>query len=436
MIPSPRLVALIAIGGLLLGAGAWLPVLRGTAIGWEFFIVALAVADYLVVHWGRECQARRSCEPNLSLGVEAEVTIEVSNPTTQSYRVQVREEAPPTFAVQARRFRLRLDPGETQTVRYRVRPSERGDHWFGALNLRAASSLGLLSVSRRIEAREKIRVIPNIVEASKYQLLAKQNRLAHLGLKRSRIRGAGLDYEYLRDYHPDDELRRVDWKASARRGSLVTKEYDFEKSQNVLVLLDTGRTMASRASELSKLDYAVNAAVLLSYVAIRGGDKVGVMPFADDVVGYLPPAKSKRQAFAIVESVYKLQPRPVEADYRRSFAYLNSRLKRRSLVVLFTDVLDPDSSERLLSHVSMLTSRHLLLIVALSDYELSDLLEADPQEPADLYSQTVALTLREDRDKALAILAAKGVLTLDASPKDLSIAVVNRYLKIKQEGRL
>jgi uncharacterized protein (DUF58 family) len=410
--------------------------MRALAAAWELLLVGLVLADYLLTRSASQCEAKRYCEPYLSLGAEAQVEIRVTNPTQTFFHVQIKEEAPPTLVVESRRFRVDLPAGETAAFRYVVRPLERGDQAFGALNLRLRSTLGLIVRQSRIEASQSVRVIPNIAEAKKYQLLAKQNRLAHLGLKKSRIRGAGLEFDYLREYQPDDELRRVDWKASARRGSLVTKEYDVEKSQNVVLLLDLGRTMASRASELSKLDYAVNAAILLAYVAVRGGDKVGVVAFADDVIAYLALGKAKSQPFKVVQTVHALQPRLAEADYRRCFQFLNGRLKRRSLVALFTDVLDPDSSQRLISDVSMLTGRHLVFCVALSDYELGDLLEGIPSESAGLYEQTVALALREDRDKALAMLSAKGVLTLDAAPKDLSVAVVNQYLRIKQEGRI
>ena len=251
-----------------------------------------------------------------------------------------------------------------------------------------------------------------------------------------RLRGRGTEFESLRDYQPDDELRWVDWKASARRGNLVARDYDIERSQQIMLVLDMGRPMASLLDYMTKLDHAINASVMLTYVSAQSNDRVGLMAFADEVVSYMPPGKGSGQLPLVLDQLYPLQPRQLESDYRGAFAYLANRLRKRALIVIFTDLIDPDSSRRLMDNLSLLHPRHLVLCVALSDYELKQILSGAPADLTGLYQQAMATAVLEDRQLALAHLHQRGILTLDAAPSDLSVAVVNRYLAIKREGRV
>ncbi|HIE50959.1 MAG TPA: DUF58 domain-containing protein [Armatimonadetes bacterium] len=434
MFPSARLaigVGLVAIGLLLapLGAGwAWV-----TLLG-NLLLAALVWLDYWWLRQADHCTATRDREEVFSLGAVNPVRVVVRHRGRWPLAIEVADEPPVEFSLRGGRFQAHLLPGETWEGRYEVFPPRRGDYRFGEIKVRFRTRLGLLVRQRSFPAEAAVRVYPNLLDVRKYQLLGRRDLLAQMGVHQRRQRGLALEFEYLREYQPDDELRRVDWKATARRGELIVKEYDVERSQQVLLALDLGRTMASRLGELTKVDLALNACVLLAYVASLWNDRVGLLAFADDIVGYLPFGKGRFQAARVLEFLYPLEARSVETDYRRAFAYLNALCRRRSLVIVFTDLIDPDSSSLLITHLRPLARQHLVLCVALSDYELDEILHTVPREPRDLYEQAVALSLQQDRAQALAALRAGGIRTLNASPQDLSVQVVNRYLALKRKG--
>jgi uncharacterized protein (DUF58 family) len=296
--------------------------------------------------------------------------------------------------------------------------------------------LGLWILQRAFLSGDAIKVYPNIQQTGQQQLLSRQLSARQMGIHQLRLRGQGIEFESLRDYLPDDELRKVDWKASARRGNLVTREYDVEHSQQIMLVLDMGRTMASHLDYMTKLDHAVNAAVLLTYIAGQAQDRVGIMAFADEVVAYTPPGKGGAQLPHVLEQLYPLQPRSVESDYRHAFSYLANRLRKRSLIIIFSDLIDPDSSKRLVDNLALLHPQHLVLCVALGDYELKDILSGAPPDVSGMYQQAMATAVLEDRNLALSKLHQRGILTVDAAPSDLSVTVVNKYLAIKREGRV
>lgn len=287
-----------------------------------------------------------------------------------------------------------------------------------------------------VPAPAEVRVYPDVRQIRQYDMLARQNRTAQVGLRRVRQVGLGSEFERLRDYVPNDELRRVDWKATARRGALMTREYDVERTQTVVLALDLGRTMASRLEAMSKADYAVNACVLLSYVAALADDHVGLYAFAEQPLRYLQPGKGRPQVFNLLEALYPLHAVPREANYRLAFTYLAARLRKRALIILFTDLIDPDSSRRLIESISVLSRRHRVLCVAFSDYELAEVVEAAPEQSDDLYRQAVAASMLDDRRRALAELAHRGILTVDAGPSGLTVAAINKYLELKAAARV
>jgi len=421
----------------------WLTVLGNVTLA------ALLVLDYLWLRQAEPLTAHRFREEVFSLGVSNRVDLVVRNRGTIPLWVELADEPPADFrvdppvgsqarnGVECRRTAARrLEPGGEWETGYYAIPPQRGDYRFGRLNVRCRTRLGLLVRQQRFEPEPAVRVYPNVLDLRKYELLGRRDQLAQMGLRQLRLRGTALEFESLREYVPGDELRRVDWKATARKGVMMVKEYELERSQQVMLALDLGRTMASRLGDLTKIDHAINACVLLSHVASYSDDRVGLLAFADEVVGYLPPGKGKHQTARLTEFLYPLHARTVEADYRTAFSYLGRQCRRRSLILVFTDLIDPDSSASLIAHLSPLAPRHLVLCVALSDYELDDLLGHPPQEPRDLYEQTVASSLQQDRAKALAALSSRGIRTLNAAPTDLSVAVVNRYLALKREGWL
>ncbi|MHB9134440.1 MAG: DUF58 domain-containing protein [Armatimonadota bacterium] len=408
----------------------------GVALVVDGLLAVLLVADATMLRRAGELQGRREHEEILSLGARNLVTITVENPTSFPFRLALRDAPPDQCECDSRAGRGKLDAYSTFTMTYHLTPMERGEVQFGPLTARIKTPLGLWVAQRDLVSDGSIKVYPNIQQTKQQHLLSRRLLSKQMGLKSLRLRGQGMEFESLRDYLPDDELRRVDWKASARRGSLVTRQYDIERSQQIMLVLDLGRTMASHLDYMTKLDHAINASVLLTYVAAQSQDRIGVMAFGDEIATYMPPGKGAGQLPLVLDQLYPLHPHEVESDYREAFTFLAQRLRKRSLIVIFTDLIDPDSSRRLMNNLALLHPQHLVLCVALSDYELKDILSGPPANERGMYQQTVATAVLEDRQLALAQLHQRGILTVDAAPSDLSVAVVNRYLAIKREGRV
>jgi uncharacterized protein (DUF58 family) len=275
-----------------------------------------------------------------------------------------------------------------------------------------------------------------LVAVHKYDLLLRRNRLHELGLRNARFFGEGTEFHRLRDYLPDDEYRRINWKATARRAKPITMEYETERSQAVVALLDVGRMMASPVGEMAKLDYVVNAVLLFSYVAAARGDKIGLLAFANEVRHYLAPRQGRGQFYRLLELLYSVQAAPVEPDYGRAINYLAIRHKKRSLVVLFTDLSGGLGVESLVTHVSTLRRRHLPLVVTISDPAVYAVTQAQPVDSAAVYRRAIAEKLLDERRMVLDTLGRRGVLTLDVPAEKLTMAVINKYLELKARTAL
>src|SRR5437016_3918552 len=402
MLPSFRLALLLALGSLFFFAAAYLPALSWGGLLFDGVVAALCGCDLLLLRAAERVSATRQVEETFSLGAPEPVRLAVSNRAMQWLTVDLRDEPPAAAAAERHSFRFTLGPSHGWRGEYSITPRERGDHRFGPLHLRVRTRLGLLLRTRILPISAPVRVYPDVRQIRQYEMLARQNRTAQVGLRWVRQIGAGTEFERLRDYVPNDELRRVDWKATARRGALMTREYDVERTQTVVLALDLGRTMASRLELMTKADYAVNACVLLSYVAALADDHVGLFAFAEQPLRFLQPGKGRPQVFRLVEGLYPLQAAPREANYRLAFAHLAAQLRKRALIILFTDLIDPDASRRLIDSVGVLSRRHRVLCVAFSDYELADLIRSVPESPDDLYRQAVADSMLVDRRRASA----------------------------------
>jgi uncharacterized protein (DUF58 family) len=281
-----------------------------------------------------------------------------------------------------------------------------------------------------------IRVYPNILEIRKYQLLAQQGHLIEAGIKPSRMVGLGTDFESLRDYQVDDEYRRINWGATARRGRLISNQYEVDKSQNILLVLDAGRLMSGAVNSLAKLDHAINASLLLGYVGVNRDDKVGLVAFADRVKLYIPPGKGKPQLQKILASLYNLQPEVVESDYQAACQYISFKNRKRSLICIFTDLIDEQASQALITYVSSLTKNHLVMCITMLDPSLVRQARKIPVHSSEVYEKGVARAVLRNREKAMTMLKNRGVVVVSVPPEELSIAIINKYLELKSLARL
>ena len=427
---------LLLLGAVPLAAGDLWPPALGLA---AFYFVVLfgAVAVELWLGPGAGALAvERLCEPFLYIGADNTVGVSVSSWAGRPLRLAIRDEYPPEFSASDVYLATGLTPGARVEVHYTVRPPSRGLFSFGDVVLRVEGAPGLVTRQHRYPAQAAVKVYPNLREISKYELLSRRGLLAEAGLKTARQFGAGTEFEYLREYLPDDDYRRIDWKASARRNAPITVEHETERSQNVLVLLDTGRLMGARVDGLTKLDHAVNCLALLAYVAVRHGDRVGLLAFADRVESYLAPARGRRQLFRLVDAIHAVQPQPVEANLGQALAYLGNRNPKRSLLVLFSDLADPEPAREAAAHLRLAARRHLLAYVSVRDRELADLAAAEVHDTRGAYGAAVAQRLLGERLEIIETLSRQGIIALDLPTEQLTAGVINKYLEIKARTRL
>jgi uncharacterized protein (DUF58 family) len=403
-------------------------------------VLALIGADFLVSPRPGDFRLSRGNDNKLSLGADNPVRITVrwagSLRGRRPVRFVVRDEPPVGFVINEMFLPGEVTPRDSTELSYTVKPLRRGDYRFGGCNLRYRGLLGLIMRQHRYPLDAPVKVYPNLLEVRKYELLARRDQLFEIGLKNARRLGEGTEFERLRDYERDDDYRRINWPATARLHRPITTDYQPERSQSVIVMLDSGRLMTAPLGPLSKLDYAINTTLMLAYVAITRGDRVGLLTFADTVTGYWEPDKGRRQFLALLEALYRVQPQQVEADYMRASAYISTRRSKRSLIVLFTDIIDARQAGEMVRGFGRLAPRHLPLAVTMADNEVLGMAGAMPADAQQMYEKVVAQRLLDDRAAALDSLGRLGALTLDVPADKLTVAVVNKYLELKARGRL
>ncbi len=429
------------------------------AFGGPFVLLAVAIAsiallaavvDVFLAGDGRRVRASRLlASDKLSLGAWNPVEIHLDNPTPRRQFVTLREQPPANFELdQPLVFARELGPAASPSVTYHVQPPRRGDAQFGDLYLRIEGPLRLVRRTfRQRNTWQEVRVYPNLRELRRYDLLVRRGLEAQAAGRPVRVAGASTEFERVREYLPDDEFRRINWKATARRGQPLVNQYEAERSQNLVLLLDAGRSMAALAdppvddeerpvAALTKLDRALNTALLLAHVASQRGDRVALLAYADDVRVFVPPQRGRRALLSTVHALYNLSAEPVEPDHGRAFDFLAQRNLRRSLVVLFTDLADGESSAVLAAHVRRAARQHMVVCVTLADPNLRRPAEARPTDGRSLYEKMVAQQLLNDRAAVLASLAAHGVRTVDADAESINPKLISAYLELKARARI
>jgi uncharacterized protein (DUF58 family) len=432
MLPSRALVllslvpALLALGMMFDESILW-PMLAADAA-----IAAVAGLDALLARRPLVAVSRDAPDV-LSIGRPNLVTLELRSRTWRKLDVQVTDDLFEGAESADLPARVALPSRGRAEARYHVRPSRRGAHALGRHHVRYASPLGLWIRQVDVEASTPVKVYPDVQAVRTYELLARQDRETSM-FRASKLRGGESEFERLREYRREDEFRSIDWKATARRQKLIAREYQLESNQNILFLLDAGRLMTAESDSVSLFDHALNAALMLAHVAARGGDHVGLMAFSDAVKSYAAPAGGAGAARRVVQASYHLHPELVETDHRAAFEQVGALVKKRTLLVLFTQVVDDVSSAELVRLAYGVLPRHLPLFVLFRDPEVTALLEPSPGRDAssdDLYVRGAAAEIVTARERLLRELKRRGALVLDVEPGKLTPMLINRYLDIK-----
>jgi uncharacterized protein (DUF58 family) len=435
VIPTARLwVGLCLLSAPAMAAG-FVPGLWGVVLLLNAVLLLAAAADWALAR-GLKVEAWRELPARLGVGIPNRIVIHLLNKGGRAAWVKVKDDAPETFDLDPEQILLRLGADSRVKAAYKATPQKRGRFEFGDLHLRIRGPYGLVWHERTVRCPAEAKVYPDMRGASRLLLSGAALDLVNLGLRQLRRDGRGTEFARLRDYAQGDSVRDVDWKATARRNRPVTRVMESERSQSILICVDAGRSMAARVDGLTKLDHAVNAALFLAFVAVRNGDRVGLAVFADGVKAYLAPEAGRKQYRKLVDTLYATRPALTYVDYPALFKELNVRLRRRSLLCLFTDLLDEEQASSLVLPIRRLARRHVPLCMTVKDTGLVELLRTDPPGPEEAFQQAVASELLGEREAMKHRIARDGVQLVDVHPEELSLAAVNRYLEIKSRGLL
>ena len=402
---------------------------------WDVGILVLCSLDYCLTFRGKEIQAHRRLPRHLLQKVSEEIEIVLSNWAEFPKSVRVRDQTPSGWEA-APVLKSRVPARSEVVLRYPVTPPERGVYGFGDFDLRVEGPLRFVQRPNPLPAAEEIRVLPCLQALRCPDLIAYRRRARHWGLRQIKWREKGREFESLRDYMEGDDPRHIHWKASARLDRPIVQEYQPEKNQIVVVAVDAGRLMGAVSEGKKKLDHALEATAHLAHAALAGGDQVGFIAFADRILLFIPPKKTHGQLQLILEATVSLRTAMVEPRYEEAFLWFRSQVRRRSLVVIFTDLMDELASDNFLEAVALLRPRHLPLCLAIRDSEWDDLMNRPPENAMDVYERSVLQETMRQRRKAIGKLQQKGAIAMDLPPRLLSSSVMKYYLDVKRRGLL
>ena len=394
--------------------------------------IALTLADSAALWaFGRNAvEARRTVAERLSNGDDNPVTIDVESILPFAIDITVIDELPVQFQMRNAAYPLHVDKqGHAQLV-YHIRPTERGSYGFGRIRLFVRTPLAL--VERRFTKGDPkdVKVYPSYLMLRRYELLAMSNNLQEMGIKRIRRPGNNTDFDEIKDYVEGDDYRTINWRATARRHHLMVNVYQEERSQQVISVIDKGRMMHRAWRGMTLLDYAINAALVLSYVATRRDDRAGLVTFADHFDTFVPPERRSGQMQRLLEALYNQQTDFAETDFSQLLTGLTRSLSRRSLLILFTDFLGIHALERQLPILRQIALRHRLLIVFFSDEQQEDYIATRPTDTEDYYRHVIAEKYAAEQQLIVSTLRRYGIQALLTTPRHLSIDAVNRYLQM------
>jgi len=434
-VPTPRLVVAVALASAIV-----LVVPLGPPIGLvvvDTVLLGLGAVDALLALDPRRVAVERELPGALTVGGGGgEVRWRVRNPTGRRVRVAVADELAPSLRPGTRRVPLVLPPGGTVTARTTIDPSRRGRFQPTEVVVRVVGPLGLAARQRSRSLPGVLRVLPPFRSRKEAELRIERARLLEVGLRSAQGRGGGTEFDSLREYVVDDEVRRMDWAATARSGKPVVRTYRAERNQHVIVLLDNGRVMAGQVDGVPRVEHGMDAAMTLTAVATRLGDRAGLVTFDRDVRAMIPPGTGTAQLSRVTEALYDLEPQLVESDYRGAFAATVGRFRRRALLVLVTELTEEAVGETLVPALPLLLGRHLVIVASVADPLVVRWATTAPSDAGTAYRSAAAVEALERRAGSVARLRGLGATVVDAPPGALSARLADAYLQLKATGRL
>ncbi len=433
LVPTRRFwwLALAGVPLAAVAASAGAPVIAAL---YDVGLVAVAFATARLGPDPSRLRVTRRRDPVLSVRRANRVVLAIENDGDAPISARLRDEPPPHWPSTDKEFDVVVRPGALVEKAYAVTPPARGADAFRATFVRVSCPLGLVERQVRLDTHEEVRVYPDVLALKEFGLLRQAGRLREMGIRRSRQRGGGTEFESLKHYTEGDDFRDIDWKATARHAEPIVRRHEAERNQAVIVALDLGRAMLAEADGVVKLDRALDALLMLAQAAALAGDQIGLLAYDDKVRLWMPPAKGRAQVGLLIRAAHDLQASPAASDPVGAFAALSAKWKRRALVVVFSDADDADAAGPLAVALGPLSRRHRVLLCRVADPKLALARKAPLASPDGMYVRAAAALLDEDRRVAGGVLTGSGVRVLEADPEDLAATLVGAYLDARVEG--
>jgi len=411
--------------------GVWFPPVTLAGLVANGVLALVAMADLYRMVRPERIEILRETSDVLSVGAANPVVLRVLSRARSPLTVEVTDEPPVPSRSEGLPFEVTLVPQRELEATYHLYPQRRGANQFSNVYFRYGSPLGLWSRNVKRPLVDAVRIYPDIKNIRRFDLLAKRNRLAEMGLKLWRLRGKEGEFERLREYRREDEMRHIDWSATAKYQKLISREYTTERNQNIVILLDCGRSMLNETDGISHLDRGLNAAIILSYIALGQGDNVSLIAFSNRIERRVGPVRGKAAIQSLIQKTYDLEPRHEASDYGLACEDLLRRQKKRALVLLITYALDDQHLDAIGRYLRTLISSHLFLCVLVKDLPLVGLAERVPETDVEAYQVAAAAEMLGRQERRLSGLRARGIHAIEVVPNELAAEVINHYLDVK-----
>lgn len=411
--------------------------LRGYLVMGFFILIGLLVVDLFLLYRAKNgVEASRVLPDKFSNGDENPIEIKLRNTYGFKAYYRIIDELPIQFQVRNFNIKKELSASQATTIMYTARPVERGEFHFGSLNVFVKSGIGLVWRKYIFDHNAMVPNYPSFLQMRKYELMAFTNKLKDYGMKKIRRIGHTMEFEQIKDYTLGDDVRNINWKATAKRNQLMINQFQDEKSQPVYSVIDKGRVMKMPFEGLKLVDYAINATLVISNIALKKGDKAGMFSFSSKVDNQVMAQKRASQMNLILETLYNLDTDFRESDFSRLYIDIKRKITQRSLLLLYTNFETLDALHRQLPYLQAIAKNHLLVVIFFENTELTSMLDAKVEDTQDIFTKTIAEKFAYEKKLIVNELNKFGIQTILTKPQQLTVNTINKYLEIKARGLL
>ena len=414
----------------------WFPLIYPVLWILTVLFLLLTFIDIVALFKGRGVTAGRILPEKFSNSDENPVEVLLRNYYSFKASIEVIDEIPVQFQKRDFLHLLKIPSRASSSFRYTLRPVERGEYFFGNLNVFASTPLKLARRRKKFQKEQMLKVYPSFIQMKKYDFMAIDRKISQPGLKKIRKIGHTMEFEQIKDYVPGDDVRSINWKATAKQGDLMVNQYQDERSQPVYSVIDTGRTMKMPFNHLKLLDYAINSALAFSNIALKKKDKAGLITFSNKMEKMIPASSKKAHLNLLLESLYNVDTRFKDSDFGLLYTHVNRRLPQRSLLLLYTNFEHLSALHRQMPYLLALAKKHLLVVIFFENTELETFISSKAENVTDIFNQTIAEQFSYDKRLMAKELQKHGIQTILTRPEDLTVNTINKYLEIKKRGIL